>query len=301
MTLELFEQGPSVYIPFLLISILITAAFYSAFPLLFAVLRKKIITSRRYRFFCYLLNFLVLLFFIALNGSSSGAPYILWTSVFSHFGLKALDHRGLIVDPNVPVVSSEKANIQYIEQHKHNSISKLSSVTHKKQFFNHFTQNVQKSNSFEKLYIHKTAVKVCPSIIIITVAAIIVASFCILRTIQCKNQITLLNTQIADMRTKLELLETELKSANESAEQFKNLHGEDHLKNYDLTKEIELMKPIYDYCEENMVFVITKTQQYHKGHCFMIQDSSSSFEGYTVASAQQRGYLPCWLCCNEHY
>ncbi len=58
MSYELFEQGPGAYIPVLLVSLLITLAVYCAFPLIFACIRKKPITSRKYRVICFCFNFL---------------------------------------------------------------------------------------------------------------------------------------------------------------------------------------------------------------------------------------------------
>lgn len=146
--------------------------------------------------------------------------------------------------------------------------------------------------------IHIPAIKIKPLILALVLLVVTSVALCVYSNIQYKKQIAHLNEQISQMVTAQELLESELEEAYKSAEHFKNLYGEDHLRNYDLTKDNEKMKLIYDYCEKNMVFVISQTQQYHKGHCFMIQDSSSSFDGYTIASAQQRGYTPCWLCCN---
>ena len=48
-----------------------------------------------------------MMFFIALNGeASSGGPYLIWTSVFSHFGLKALEKRG-VLEGSQPIYSEE--------------------------------------------------------------------------------------------------------------------------------------------------------------------------------------------------
>lgn len=95
MTYELFNQGPAAYIPIILVSLLITLVAYGAFPLVFARMRKKTITKKKYNLFCYCVNFLVMVLFVAVNGnSSSGAPYLLWTWVFSMSGIKTLKIRG---------------------------------------------------------------------------------------------------------------------------------------------------------------------------------------------------------------
>ena len=97
MTYELFNQGPAAYIPIILVSLLITLVAYGAFPLVFARMRKKTITKKKYNLFCYCVNFLVMVLFVAVNGnSSSGAPYLLWIWVFSMSGIKTLKIRGVL-------------------------------------------------------------------------------------------------------------------------------------------------------------------------------------------------------------
>ena len=97
MTYELFNQGPAAYIPIILVSLLITLVAYGTFPLVFARMRKKTITKKKYNLFCYCVNFLVMVLFVAVNGnSSSGAPYLLWTWVFSMSGIRTLKVRGVL-------------------------------------------------------------------------------------------------------------------------------------------------------------------------------------------------------------
>lgn len=96
MTYELFQQGPAVYVPVLLITLGITLLAYGAFPIIFANTRKKTITKKKYNLLCYGINFFVMFLFIVLNGKSSGAPYIIWTGVFSSIGLNNLKKRGVL-------------------------------------------------------------------------------------------------------------------------------------------------------------------------------------------------------------
>lgn len=99
MSYETFRQGPAVYIPVLLVSLLVTLVAYGAFPLIFARVRKTGITKKKYNLICFGVNFLIMILFIALNGSSSGAPYVLWTWVFSAAGLKTLESKGVLERP----------------------------------------------------------------------------------------------------------------------------------------------------------------------------------------------------------
>lgn len=96
MTYELFQQGPMVYIPILLISLAITLLAYAALPIILAKTRKKTITKKKYNLLCYGINFLIMFVFIVLNGKSSGAPYIIWTGIFSSIGLRILRERKVL-------------------------------------------------------------------------------------------------------------------------------------------------------------------------------------------------------------
>ena len=96
---ELFQLGPAVYIPTLLFSLAITIIAFGAFPFIFARVRKSPITTKKYRRICYGINVVALFLFIVINGGgTSVAPYILWTSIFAHFGVKTLSRRGVITD-----------------------------------------------------------------------------------------------------------------------------------------------------------------------------------------------------------
>ena len=96
---ELFQQGPAVYVPVLLLSLVITIVAYGAFPFIFSKVRKNPITKKKYRSLCYGINAAVMFLFIVINGeASSGGAYVLWTWIFSNYGIKTLSRRGIITD-----------------------------------------------------------------------------------------------------------------------------------------------------------------------------------------------------------
>ena len=96
---ELFQQGPAVYVPVLLLSLVITIIAYGAFPFIFSKVRKNPITKKKYRRLCYGINAAVMFLFIVINGeASSGGAYVLWTWIFSNYGIKTLSRRGIITD-----------------------------------------------------------------------------------------------------------------------------------------------------------------------------------------------------------
>lgn len=89
-------KGLATYIPVIFFSLVATLVAYGAFPLIFAKTRKKFLTKKKYTLLCFGVNFLIMLFFIAVNGSSSGGPYALWTGIFSACGIKTLKRRGIL-------------------------------------------------------------------------------------------------------------------------------------------------------------------------------------------------------------
>lgn len=99
MSIELFEQSPALFFASLLISLIITVLAYGAFPVIFAKTRKAPITSKKYKWLCYGINFAVMVSFIVLNGEpSNGLPYLFWTWIFSKYGEKTLGLKGVMQD-----------------------------------------------------------------------------------------------------------------------------------------------------------------------------------------------------------
>ena len=93
---ELYQENTSLYLIILLVSFIATIFVYGAFPLIFAKTTKKPITKKKYTRLCYGLNIIGMVCFIVLNGAVSGAPYLLWTWVFSNCGVKILKSRRLL-------------------------------------------------------------------------------------------------------------------------------------------------------------------------------------------------------------
>ena len=108
MSYELFQQGPAVYLPVLLVSLIVTVLAYGAFPFIFAKTRNASITKKKYKRLCYGINFAVMIVFMIIQSSANNStpynvfPYLLWTWVFSNYGTKLLGSRSImtIEDPN---------------------------------------------------------------------------------------------------------------------------------------------------------------------------------------------------------
>jgi len=109
MNYELFLQGPEVYIPVLLISLVLTVLAYGAFPFILVRTRKKAITKKKFYLLCFGVNFLVMILFKLIGGSSSAAPYVLWTWIFARIGLNKLEGRGKRLFPENVTAESKSA------------------------------------------------------------------------------------------------------------------------------------------------------------------------------------------------
>ena len=123
MTYELFQQGPAAYIPVLLLSLVVAVVAYGAFPFIFAKVRKTPITKKKYRRLCYGINIAVMFMFIVINGeASSGGPYLLWTWIFSSWGTRILEDKGLLDDgtyiPSTPPVQTPQQSRPIVEADK---------------------------------------------------------------------------------------------------------------------------------------------------------------------------------------
>jgi len=81
----------------LLLNLAITLVMYSFFPILYAYIRRKEIESFHYRAKCFIFNLIIGAVMVAFfGGVANGAPYILWTFVFSSIGKRILTNRGLL-------------------------------------------------------------------------------------------------------------------------------------------------------------------------------------------------------------
>lgn len=93
---ELYQAGPGVYLPVLALGLLFTALAYGLVPVTLAHLCKKPLTRGKYLALCFGGNLVPQLAFLALNGTAVGAPYLLWTWVFSAVGTRVLKSRELL-------------------------------------------------------------------------------------------------------------------------------------------------------------------------------------------------------------
>ena len=99
---ELYQTSPALLAVVIIISLVLTLLVYGAFPIIFAKVRKSPITKKKYKRLCYGINFIGVILFVAIDGGASGGPYILWTWIFSNYGVKILDSKSLLIELQDP-------------------------------------------------------------------------------------------------------------------------------------------------------------------------------------------------------
>ena len=107
---ELLQENPALFVLALLISLIVTLIVYGAFPIIFAKMRKTPITRKKYRYLCFGINIVGIIFFFLWNDNASVGPYVLWTWIFSNYGVKILEAKGLLSD----VATTEEENIEVV-------------------------------------------------------------------------------------------------------------------------------------------------------------------------------------------
>lgn len=305
MTLELFEQGPGVYIPLIVVSLLVTLIAYGAFPLLYARFKKKPLTASKYKWKCYGFNFIPMVLFFLLSDRTPAGPYILWTSVFCHSGLKTLVQRNLIVDNNVPVSTpSSVTDMEYTGKFQQTAAATATPVKQKKAK-NRFCKlcgspvdpSTKKCSSCGKQYFRLPVRKksnFIPKVVVFL--SLLIVGLCIYRNVQYRDQIAGLNARISELESVVEAAEAQQASDKALILDLRKKNAGNSSKVYTLSQQIEEMEPVYNFCKRNLVF--TDFGLYHKADCFVCKFNDYSTEAYTVAVAKQKGFSPCWVCCD---
>lgn len=111
MFLSVYEQSPfagiiaflAYFVIYASIALVITFLFFSIFPVLFALLRKKPIKRKRFRVFCYCINIIAFVGNALLgSGVLTIAGYIMWTMLGCLIGVKILKRRGKLLEEPPP-------------------------------------------------------------------------------------------------------------------------------------------------------------------------------------------------------
>lgn len=301
MTLELLEQGPGFYVPVLLLSLFITTALYAFFPILFSIIRKKGITVRKYRVFCYAFNFFVMVLFMTFYGRSSSAPYIIWTSVFCHFGLKILERKNVIEDHNSVSEKTSESSLEFSEKNNNNYNTELATIPHQKsksRFCKFCGSSIdpytKKCTGCGRQYfrIHVTASGIRS--IALFISTIMLSSILIYNVNRYNVTISRLNAQISDLEEDIENKNKEIQDLDEQLRKKTTFCQQ-------LIAERDTLSSRVDFFKEHIVFVsIDDRNTYHKYDCYLFTYSrytSKDFWAYNVELAKSNGIRPCEHCC----
>lgn len=271
---ELFQQGPAVYVPVLLLSLVITIVAYGAFPFIFSKVRKNPITKKKYSSLCYGINAAVMFLFIVINGEAfSGGAYVLWTWIFSNYGIKTLSRRGIITDGEYlkddPNRITECKSCGYQNKDYFDACPKCGKYA--KQYVYLIDNETKKCTGCGKQYFK--GIKFTARSLVVTLLAIGLSLSVILNVVQLANM-TDLNNNIEYWKNKADKLEDNVS---------------------DLRSDLLENKELVTFIDEFVVFVEDDgTDYYHKYECYKFK--GNYFWAYNVDAAKEQGYTACPSC-----
>lgn len=295
-----------MYLPVLVVSLLITMAAYSAYPLLYAYCQNEPITAKKFRRRCYLGNLVPMIFFFLFNGGSSGAPYILWTSVFSAVGKNILARRNLLEDsddfvPNQPETAIIDTKLEQEDVLQQETIVATDPVkpTKGKQRYCKFCgssidQDTKKCTGCGKQYFRLPSIRKNgrPYKIALFISFLIIA-FCIFSNCKYQYQNTQLTTKIVELEGTVQTLQEQQVSDQQLIDKYRKDSAKKSGKVYTISQENKKMKPVYSYCIKNrLVATEERRREYHDLDCHVLSDYGVSGL-YTESSARSRGYSKC--------
>lgn len=300
MTLEILEKGPGFYVPVLLLSLLITTTIYAFFPILFSIIRKKRITARKYRVYCYFFNFFVMILFTTFYGRSSSAPYIIWTSVFCHFGLKILERRNVIEDNYSSCGKNSESSLELSENNNNGSNTDLYTVLQKKsksRFCKFCGSSIdpytKKCTGCGRQYFHVRISALCVLSIVLLVSTITLSSILISNGNRNEVTVSRLKAQITDLEQDIENKNKEIQDLDEQLNKKTAFCQQ-------LISERDTLSFQVDFFKENIVFVsIDDSATYHKYDCYLFTYSrytSKKYWAYNIELAESNGIRPCEHC-----
>ena len=325
---ELLQENPTMAISLIVISAAITARAYCAVPLIFALIRKNPILKKKYRWICWISNFFVMVFFITINGKSSGVPYFLWTSIFTACGVKALRNRGVLMEsdsekdveqsdiPQKPTSEIENAYIEpetdkmesYDCKYQINRASIEPRIDkNKKQRYckmcggeiDSFTKKCTKcGKQYFHLRIRRNSILAISAVVVLIVLIVLN----IYQYIQynanistMSNEVESLQNEVSELTFTVEDLDTQLSEVTSRLSESIMNNKKLNLENIMLRGENRTLNAYVDFCDKYVVFVSDNgTGLYHRYGCS--EFDSSSFWAYNIEAAKGNGYTPCPKC-----
>lgn len=298
MSADLFLQGPSAYIPHLMINIFVTLLIYGSFPVIYSKVRKKPITSSKYKWTCYGINLLLKIVFLLVSENISVLPYLIWTSIFASYGIKTLGNRGLIIDPNTSHDTVDVSIGASIDVEKESSGTRQNSVSfveqdevkakkkrYCKECGSQIDSETKKCTGCGKQYFRfriRNAITV-----VLLVSSLAIAVISTYNAYQYKNQIEQYKIQESVLNEKIDELEKYRESSYNLQQRID-----------DYQKETRKLKSKVWFYDKHIVFVNSDDiYTYHKYDCVFFFYSNSNFSAYDTEAAKNRGIRPCIYCC----
>lgn len=327
--LDLYAQSPEVYFASLAVMLAITLISYGIFPILFSMIRKKLITAKKFRITCYAVNLIPLVFFLIISDKPSFFPYLIWTSVFSSVGIKMLKKNNILVDfiskdnaeqpkknpsslhdivdtpINTPIDTSidgkndSVCKFQNVDLFVEKGEEKTEKTKYCKLCGNPLDNKTKKCTGCGKQYFRLPVITRNVVLAVLAVFAFAIASFSTYQAEQYKVQIDRYKNQEAIMNERIAEMELSIAEKDALLEEYKRKSSEYKEDVRQLQQEVSDLTEKVSFYDENVVFVTEFDRSiFHKYDCFLFKYFKSGFLAYNTDAAISKGIKPCWYCCD---
>lgn len=300
----------------LLFNLVVTIFAYGFFPFVFARVRKKSISGKKYKRICYGFNAIPMIWFFLLNRRTTLMPYLLWTSVFVYFGTNKLGWRGVLSETDtkekIDTELTAHSHIDGDSQYHNKSLEAPQDYVGKYQKSNASELIINKANPKQKYCKHcggaiDNETKKCskcgkqyfrPQIRWGTVFAFIVICLAIGITLISLQRIGQYQDQIVQLNNRITDLEATISTKDIRISNLEDQISDKNDRNRKMIREKQNLESKIAFYDENVVFVrANDLGTYHKYDCLMFKYNDTLFWAYTPKTANERGFDPCWYCC----
>lgn len=294
-----------------LVAVLVTAAIYAVFPLLFALLRTSEIKRKKYMTWCICVTAAVALGFgiiSSLSGNGiSFAAALLWGTIFYNVGKSILKKRGLLAGENADCTVNQSSGDAQEEKEE------APTIYHG--IYGEYVQHPiglpklrkkeepdKENGPKELVFSVETDFKVKPKepetskkkssdknrfkIFTIVLSVVLVASVSV-GGLYCMR-----------LKSELNRVQYEHDSLVARAKTLQKNIGEIRIEKNALKEENDKLRNDLQFYNDNVVFVVKGSNCYHTIDCPIFQ-SADEFWAYNTENAKYLGYSPCKVC-NPH-
>lgn len=320
--LDYYEQGPEVLLAVFLFSLVVTIFAYGLFPFIYVRIKKKSITEKKFKRICYGINAIPMIFFFLLNGKTTLMPYLLWTSVFVHFGKNKLERRGILaeagtkesagIESTVPTHSDGETQIpdqvleeqaDYVGKYQQPNYSETTKVKpNSKQRYcklcgGAIDIDTKKCSKCGKQYfrLRISAGRTFAGLFIIL--SVSIAALSLFQNIQYKHQISQYQQNITELNGQISELESTINQNNMRISNLEEQISDKNDRNRTLISEKRELEQKVSFYDRNIVFVLNDgTNRYHKYDCIVFKYRDSAYWAYNIENAEYKGYTACFVC-----